>query len=644
MRLLLDLQCVQSLSSRRGIGRYALSLSRALTQTAGDHAVGALLNGGDDPERLMRARTALETFLPPEEIHVFEAAWPFGSGRTPARRLAAEAARHAAIRSLRPDALLVGSVFEGDVDNVSSIDRSPGSPPTAALLFDLIPAADPGTYLLGPGADDYWRRFEDLRRADLLLAISDYSGRQGRELLGTSCPPTTTIWGGPYPSGAWPTFEHRPADAAVVAVPDRYLLAVGGDHPRKNLDRLVTAWGLVPAQTRRRAPLVIACKLNVGTLRRLRRLARRGGLDDTDLLLTGEVGEQRLAELYAGALAFVFPSTEEGLGMPPLEAMARGCPTLLARSSSLVELADDDRAFVDPLDTAAMARALTSLVEDPSLRQVLAGVAAESAARFTWTRSAELAWTALQRLVDQPGRPVDRTPPPAAHVVGFDAVESLPSSPAAVHVQPPFQVPGLPDPLGLVPAAPGLRAALSPAVALVVDEPQTRRQLLRAGLVEQPVVSLDQLSRVAEHDPVAELARLVPDLELSPELGRDVVLAASRPARWALERPAPVALVLRSDWSGGPTPDDLQVVAGATDLVCGPAASVSLAAAVDHVVVDGPLVAGLLTELHRARRRGTGVRIVGGAAPAWATSYATWHEALTESVDRRTGWPWRSGG
>ncbi len=634
MKLLLDLQCVQSTSASRGIGRYALCLAQALVQTAGEHQVEVLLNSGDDAERLLRARTALESFLPARSVHVFDAAWPFGPGRTPARRAAAEAARTAAVRSLGPDAVLVASVFEGDVENVSSIDGDPAGPLTAAVLFDLIPAADPGTYLLGPGADDYWRRFEHLRRADLLLAISDYAAQQGRELVGADCPATATIWGGPFPSGAFPSFEPHVA-GAVVPVPAHFLLAVGGDHPRKNLDRLVTAWCLVPPAVRREAPLVVACRLNVGTVRRLRRLARRGGIAPTDLVLTGEVSEDRLAELYDTALAFVFPSTEEGLGMPPLEAMSRGCPTVLARSSSLVELAGDTGAFFDPLDVDEIAHTMTALVTDPGLREHLRGVAATSAARFTWHRSAELAWTALLGL-DVRRAPAQEMPAPAV-VDGHDAtaVAALDRSPAAVRVTGPL--PGLSPAEGRLPLTPdasGLRAALLPATALLTDDPSTAVALVAAGLVEQPIVPEEQLAEVARHDLLGRLAPLL-DPDLVGALAADVLRAVRVPPRWTLERPGPVLLVLHREGTPPPRVDGLVAVGGP--------GAVGLAACADHVLVQGDLVADLLAPLHRARCRGTGVHAVGpvpDGTPAWVGRLQDWSLA---DADVRTGWPWRRG-
>lgn len=645
MRLLLDLQCVQSSSSKRGIGRYSLSLARALVERAGPHRqVEVLLNAGDDSTRLLRARNALETFLPPGSVHVFDAAWPWQGDRSPTRRLAAEAARTAAIASLRPDAVLIGSMFEGDTENVVSVPQG-GRPPTAALLFDLIPAAEPATYLLGPGADIYWRRFEEFARTDLLLSISDYSAAQARTLLPERCPPTVTIWGGPYPSGAFPAFEYRTDQHGETTWPDSYLLAVGGDHPRKNLDRLVAAWGRVPVQDRGDTALVVACNLNVGTLRRLRRIARRSGLGPSSLVLTGEVSEPRLHDLYRGALAFVFPSTEEGLGMPPLEAMAHGCPTLLARGSSLDELVDDTQSFVDGYDVDDIERGLRTLVVDAGLREHLRNVAVNASKRFTWHRSADLAWAALEQLCkDTPGQ-ISATPPPGVPV----DVPNLPAAPSPVLVCGDVAFSGA-DEWGF----PHARADLAPATALVVPDVATARRVVAAGLVGQPVV-LDALPpQVVDHDPVPYQAELLSDLVLPAALARDVVRAAAHPARWTLERPGPVVLLLTDD-------------AGLRESVCvsytelllcaAPPEAADLAVSVDHVVVPSRLVMPLLAELQQARRFGTGVAVVGAPDEDIPSGLPegtlvlrltgpenepdSWIDALDRAWDRRTGWPWR---
>jgi glycosyltransferase involved in cell wall biosynthesis len=595
VRLLVDAQCVQSTSSLRGIGRYSLCLLRALVEQAGEHRVEVLFNGGDDATRLLRARTAIETFLPPGRIHVFDAPWPWQLGEQ--HRAASEAAYAAAVESLRPDAVLVGSVFEGDGENVLSLVRD--GPPTAAVLYDLIPAADPGTYLLGPGAKHYWRRFAQLQRTDLLLSISDYSAEQARALMGGDCPPLATIWGGPYPSGDFPAFEPQGEEKPDLALPERFVLSVGGDHPRKNLDRLVLAWGRVPAAHRARTSLVVACGLNTGTVRRLRRLARRAGLLPGELVLTGRVSEQRLASLYRTALAFAFPSTEEGLGMPPIEAMAAGCPTVLARSSSLVELVDDPQAFFDGESIEDIAAAVTRLVVDETYRKHLRQVAARSADRLTWARAAQRAWQALEQL---PARPAP-----------------VPESAEPVR-------------LAGVPHAAALRASLAGAAA-VVAPPEVCSALLAAGVVDVPLLVEDKSERRTAHDPLAALAAHVPALALDDARASALVAAVARAPRWALERRRPVWLLLTDRQDLRLKLTDLADERGADLVVAGPDAA-ALARSVDLVAVEpGALDPAQLTA---ARCRGTVVVTLDKLEPDWPALLEDW-----AGVGRTTGWPWR---
>lgn len=606
MRLLVDAQCVQSSSSLRGIGRYSLCLLRALVEQAGEHRIEVLLNGGDDVERLLRARAALESFLPPGRIHVFDAPWPWFAPAGRGDRSAAEAAYSAAVASLRPDAVLVQSVMESDQENVLAL--AAGGPPTAAVLYDLIPAADPGTYLLGPGAQDYWRRFGQLQQADLLLSISDYSAQQARVLLGEQCPPLATVWGGPYASGDFPAFETQHDAQPDHVLPERFVLAVGGDHPRKNLDRLVLAWAQVPPAHRAGTSLVVACGLNVGTLRRLRRIARRAGLQSGELVLTGRVSERRLDTLYRSALAFAFPSTEEGLGMPPIEAMTAGCPTLLARSSSLVELADDDAVFFDGESVEDMAAALTRVVADAAHRDHLRAVAARSVERLTWAHAAQRSWRALERL---PERPFAAAAP----------VEPLRLT-ALPEVMPADREGALP----VLGAERGLRAALAGVAAIIAPAP-VASALAAGGVVDVPLLSDDeQLPPAGEHDLLAAMACLLPD----PPPG--LVDVVARPPRWALERPRPVWLLLTRSWAD--RAETLRERADATgaDLVVARPGAEALARSVDLVAVEGGTVDPSL--LVPARCRGAVVEVI-DAEPDDMTMIG-W-----AAVGRTTGWPWR---
>jgi glycosyltransferase involved in cell wall biosynthesis len=653
VRLLVDAQCVQSSSSLRGIGRYALALTRALVQERDSHRVEVLLNGGDDPDRLLRARIALETFLPPRSIHVFDAAWPWTPLLDEARRPAAEAAYAAAVRSLNADALLVLSPFEGDNENVMSIRPGAADPPTAAVLFDLIPALDPGTYLLGPGAKDYWRRLDEVRRCSALLAISEYSGRQATQVLAKDCPPVTPVWGGAFPSGEFPQFEPASDDQPDLVLPESFLLSVGGDHPRKNLDRLVEAWGGVPASVRDAYPLVLACRLNTGTVRRLRRLAGRVGVAPSQLMLTGGVSETTLHRLYRSASAFVFPSTDEGLGMPPLEAMAADCPTILARGSSLDELCDEDDAYFDGFSVPAMTAAVQRVLMDGDLRERLCAAGARSSRRFTWQHSAQQAWRVLEGLPAAPtGSP--RPPAPIVPLSDVAAVASLPSAPAVLLLDT-----GPSSGSSAVGLDHPLRVTAAPATALLARDEGAARAALGIGLLDHPVLlNDDELAQAHRHDFYAEYAAGLRDLPLSLPTAAAVVRAVASAPRWTLQRPRPVWLLVTDESRDSSGLQDAAAAAG-VELVVGGQDMLALGSAVDVLLVPAEAVSAWNGALAHARRRGARVAalhtdpptevstpdwcedVVLSGPPTVAASWGLELQAAAARWGRTTGWPWR---
>jgi glycosyltransferase involved in cell wall biosynthesis len=173
-----------------------------------------------------------------------------------------------------------------------------------------------------------------------------------------------------------------------------YLLYIGTLHPRKNLVRLVQAFGsfLQSSADGSGAPvtslqLVLAGQkgwLYDDILAQVRKL----GLSDR-VVLTGYVPDADLPALLSGALAFVFPSLYEGFGLPLLEAMACGTPAICSDASSLPEVAGDAALLVDPTDTEALADALARLVVDEGLRRELVERGFRQMQRFSWRRCAE---------------------------------------------------------------------------------------------------------------------------------------------------------------------------------------------------------------------------------------------------------------
>ena len=160
---------------------------------------------------------------------------------------------------------------------------------------------------------------------------------------------------------------------------NRYILFVSTIEPRKNLEVLLDAF----ERLRYDGELVIVGKIGWKSERIIPRL-RTPRVRHLDYL-----EPKALAELYAGAELFVFPSIYEGFGFPLLEAMAHGVPSIAARSSSLPEIGGDAALYFDPRD----ARELQSLMEralgDAALRDDLAARGRARAAQFDWARAAE---------------------------------------------------------------------------------------------------------------------------------------------------------------------------------------------------------------------------------------------------------------
>jgi glycosyltransferase involved in cell wall biosynthesis len=101
--------------------------------------------------------------------------------------------------------------------------------------------------------------------------------------------------------------------------------------------------------------------------------------------------------LYGAARGLVFPSLYEGFGLPPLEAMACGCPVAAAFVASMPEVCGDAVRWFDPTDEAAIADAMRALWDDAVLRDELRARGREQVARFRWDTTAERLLQALER-------------------------------------------------------------------------------------------------------------------------------------------------------------------------------------------------------------------------------------------------------
>ena len=111
------------------------------------------------------------------------------------------------------------------------------------------------------------------------------------------------------------------------------------------------------------------------------------------------MADQELDALYRGASAFVYPSLYEGFGLPVLDAMARGVPSIVSATSSLPEVAGEAAVPVDPRSTAAIAEAIERVLRDRDLAGRLREAGLGRAACFSWEETARLTLEAYKAVL-----------------------------------------------------------------------------------------------------------------------------------------------------------------------------------------------------------------------------------------------------
>jgi len=261
---------------------------------------------------------------------------------------------------------------------------------TVAVLHDLTAlklARGRGSGLSERLSELRWRRYyAKLCRTRTIIAISGGVKDDAVTLLGIPPARVTVVHHGVdhrhyHPSvGAGPFAEHPP-----------YFVAIGARNDNKNQGRLLRAFARVcrePCVHHSGVKLLFAGPWGGEDLAWLERERRQLGLG-ASVQHIGYVPYAHLPSLYGNALAFVFPSLEEGFGLPVLEAMASGAPVITSERPSLREVAGDAALLVDPLDEGEIARALHAALERPELRTRLREAGYRRAQAFTWAKTAE---------------------------------------------------------------------------------------------------------------------------------------------------------------------------------------------------------------------------------------------------------------
>ena len=166
-----------------------------------------------------------------------------------------------------------------------------------------------------------------------------------------------------------------------------YILAVSSIDPRKNFRGLIQAFKAGNFNDTKL--VIVGSEYKVFANNDLKELVA----GDSRIVFTGYINDTELVALYQQAKVFAYPSFFEGFGIPPLEAMACGCPTLVSNTTSLPEVCGDASVYVDPYDIDSIRDGLAKILNDDKLRVELIQKGYKQLSKFDWNQSA-------QKLVD----------------------------------------------------------------------------------------------------------------------------------------------------------------------------------------------------------------------------------------------------
>ncbi|MBI2856788.1 MAG: glycosyltransferase family 4 protein [Chloroflexi bacterium] len=238
-----------------------------------------------------------------------------------------------------------------------------------------------------------------IKRADHIIAVSENTRRDLVKHLGVPTDRITVIHNGVDHS------VFKPNGTGLLPFP--YILYVGSERPRKNLETLLAAF----AQLKKRPGFSDLKLVKVGgpgrsdafraaTLQVIRKLGLEG-----EVVFVGQVTDSELSAYYSSARALVYPSLYEGFGLPILEAMACGCPVVTSNISSLPEVAGEAALFVNPRERQDLARAMARILSDGAVRRQLIAKGRERSGRFSWARAAEATAAVYRRVEASLGLP-----------------------------------------------------------------------------------------------------------------------------------------------------------------------------------------------------------------------------------------------
>lgn len=259
--------------------------------------------------------------------------------------------------------------------------------PTVVTVHDLIPYILPET--VGPG---YLKIFQEempriLEEADHVITVSEHSKNDLKKIMGVTDDLITVIH--EAPESTYKPIKKEVAQARIenkYGISGSFILYIGGFSPRKNLRGLIQAYQKIYKEIKKPCQLVILGKPSrdyPGLVKMVASLSLENWV-----LFPGFVPMQDLPFFYNACDLFVYPSFYEGFGLPPIEALACGTPTIVSNVSSLPEVVGDGALLINPHDLLALAGAMHRVLTEPEVAETLRKKGLRQGGSFSWTKTA----------------------------------------------------------------------------------------------------------------------------------------------------------------------------------------------------------------------------------------------------------------
>lgn len=401
MRLLIDVQGLQTSSRSRGIGHYTISLVKEILKSK-DIEVLFLLNDYS-PEGVEFFCQKIENECSVDRVHIFKApnnvSRIFGDEKL---RFVAEAIRNYYINVLEPDFLLITSLFEGASEDFACNILQNRRYKVGLIGYDLIPLYDPDLHLPTPEMKAwYYEKIAESKKADVIFSISESSKREFSSMTNIDESEIVNI------SSAGDSSYKPLKRKEEIDLNDRFsiegdfILYSGACDERKNLKGLLTAFSLLTEKEKERLDIVLVGKYSELDMENLSNFAKKKGISKNKIIFTGFISNHELKNLYGQCHLFVFPSFHEGFGLPVLEAMMCGAVTICSNVSSLPEVIELEEAMFSPNDVNNIAKKMQQAINDESFRDRLLENAKVRSTKFSWKRSAEILLNSIREIVKE---------------------------------------------------------------------------------------------------------------------------------------------------------------------------------------------------------------------------------------------------